>query len=41
VSQFAAYTLASHVGERYLFEDVWRVAVPRSIAWRMVDDVAR
>jgi hypothetical protein len=28
------------MGERYSFEDVWRIPVPRVIAWRMVDDVA-
>jgi uncharacterized protein YndB with AHSA1/START domain len=28
------------MGERYSFEDVWRIPVPREIAWRMVDDVA-
>jgi hypothetical protein len=28
------------MGERYLFEDVWRVPAPREVAWRMVDDVA-
>jgi hypothetical protein len=28
------------MGERYFFEDVWRIPVPRDIAWRMVDDVA-
>jgi uncharacterized protein YndB with AHSA1/START domain len=28
------------MGERYTFEDVWQMPVPRAIAWRMVDDVA-
>lgn len=28
------------MGERYSFEDVWRIPVARAIAWRMVDDVA-
>jgi hypothetical protein len=28
------------MGERYSFEDVWRIPVSREIAWRMVDDVA-
>jgi ribosome-associated toxin RatA of RatAB toxin-antitoxin module len=33
-------TLAPEMGERYSFEDVWRIPVSREIAWRMVDDVA-
>jgi len=28
------------MGERYSFEDVWRIPVLREVAWRMVDDVA-
>jgi ribosome-associated toxin RatA of RatAB toxin-antitoxin module len=28
------------MGERYSFEDVWRIPVSREVAWRMVDDVA-
>jgi hypothetical protein len=38
--QAAADTLALQMGERFSFEDVWRIPVPREIAWRMVDDVA-
>lgn len=28
------------MGERYEFEDVWRIQAPVEVAWRMVDDVA-